>query len=151
MAGQAVHLESDAFLVCLNHALSTEKEEVMGLCIGEVSRAPREPGRNPAGQAPGTAAAGARRCGGCGRPARCSGSEGPASPAIAPSSGWAFESRWQPPSVPTAAGIAPRPPPPQAGETREDNGDAAVWGAAEPAEAPGPPPQNHTPQASPGA
>uniref|UniRef100_A0A8C4T5H2 BRCA1/BRCA2-containing complex subunit 3 n=1 Tax=Erpetoichthys calabaricus TaxID=27687 RepID=A0A8C4T5H2_ERPCA len=33
----AVHLESDAFLVCLNHALSTEKEEVMGLCIGEVS------------------------------------------------------------------------------------------------------------------
>lgn len=37
-AVQAVHLESDAFLVCLNHALSTEKEEVMGLCIGEVSR-----------------------------------------------------------------------------------------------------------------
>ncbi|XP_029463050.1 lys-63-specific deubiquitinase BRCC36 [Rhinatrema bivittatum] len=36
MAVQAVHLESDAFLVCLNHALSTEKEEVMGLCIGEV-------------------------------------------------------------------------------------------------------------------
>nr|XP_010987567.2 lys-63-specific deubiquitinase BRCC36 isoform X1 [Camelus dromedarius] len=35
-AVQAVHLESDAFLVCLNHALSTEKEEVMGLCIGEV-------------------------------------------------------------------------------------------------------------------
>ncbi|XP_012967322.2 lys-63-specific deubiquitinase BRCC36-like [Mesocricetus auratus] len=33
----AVHLESDAFLVCLNHALSTEKEEVMGLCIGELS------------------------------------------------------------------------------------------------------------------
>uniref|UniRef100_A0A3B4T837 BRCA1/BRCA2-containing complex subunit 3 n=1 Tax=Seriola dumerili TaxID=41447 RepID=A0A3B4T837_SERDU len=32
----AVHLESDAFLVCMNHALSTEKEEVMGLCIGEV-------------------------------------------------------------------------------------------------------------------
>uniref|UniRef100_A0A8C9M3D4 Lys-63-specific deubiquitinase n=1 Tax=Panthera tigris altaica TaxID=74533 RepID=A0A8C9M3D4_PANTA len=29
----------DAFLVCLNHALSTEKEEVMGLCIGEVSSA----------------------------------------------------------------------------------------------------------------
>ncbi|KAL1785183.1 lys-63-specific deubiquitinase BRCC36 isoform X3 [Sigmodon hispidus] len=26
-AVQAVHLESDAFLVCLNHALSTEKEE----------------------------------------------------------------------------------------------------------------------------
>ncbi|XP_076774601.1 lys-63-specific deubiquitinase BRCC36 isoform X2 [Arvicanthis niloticus] len=35
-AVQAVHLESDAFLVCLNHALSTEKEEVMGLCIGEM-------------------------------------------------------------------------------------------------------------------
>ncbi|MBN3291033.1 BRCC3 deubiquitinase, partial [Polypterus senegalus] len=37
MAVSAVHLESDAFLVCLNHALSTEKEEVMGLCIGEVN------------------------------------------------------------------------------------------------------------------
>uniref|UniRef100_A0A8C0JM52 Lys-63-specific deubiquitinase n=1 Tax=Canis lupus dingo TaxID=286419 RepID=A0A8C0JM52_CANLU len=37
MAGQAVHLESDAFLVCLNHALSTEKEEVTGLCIGELN------------------------------------------------------------------------------------------------------------------
>ncbi|XP_052027758.1 lys-63-specific deubiquitinase BRCC36 [Apodemus sylvaticus] len=36
-AVQAVHLESDAFLVCLNHALSTEKEEVMGLCIGELN------------------------------------------------------------------------------------------------------------------
>ncbi|NXJ67301.1 BRCC3 deubiquitinase, partial [Rostratula benghalensis] len=46
MAVQAVHLEADAFLVCLNHALSTEKEEVMGLCIGEV------PG--PGGAAPGT-------------------------------------------------------------------------------------------------
>ena len=39
-AVQAVHLESDAFLVCLNHALSTEKEEVLGLCIGEVSQPP---------------------------------------------------------------------------------------------------------------
>ncbi|NXA04629.1 BRCC3 deubiquitinase, partial [Sapayoa aenigma] len=39
MAVQAVHLEADAFLVCLNHALSTEKEEVMGLCIGEVPAA----------------------------------------------------------------------------------------------------------------
>uniref|UniRef100_A0A673ZYZ2 BRCA1/BRCA2-containing complex subunit 3 n=1 Tax=Salmo trutta TaxID=8032 RepID=A0A673ZYZ2_SALTR len=37
MAVSAVHLESDAFLVCMNHALSTEKEEVMGLCIGEVT------------------------------------------------------------------------------------------------------------------
>ncbi|XP_057351498.1 lys-63-specific deubiquitinase BRCC36 isoform X3 [Manis pentadactyla] len=36
-AVQAVHLDSDAFLVCLNHALSTEKEEVMGLCIGELN------------------------------------------------------------------------------------------------------------------
>ncbi|CAB1332916.1 unnamed protein product [Coregonus sp. 'balchen'] len=36
MAVSAVHLESDAFLVCMSHALSTEKEEVMGLCIGEV-------------------------------------------------------------------------------------------------------------------
>lgn len=36
MAVSSVHLESDAFLVCMNHALSTEKEEVMGLCIGEV-------------------------------------------------------------------------------------------------------------------
>ena len=43
-AVQAVHLESDAFLVCLNHALSTEKEEVMGLCIGEVSQ-PTSPAR----------------------------------------------------------------------------------------------------------
>ncbi|XP_001097957.2 lys-63-specific deubiquitinase BRCC36 [Macaca nemestrina] len=39
-AVQAVHLESDAFLVCLNHALSTEKEEVMGLCIGELNDDP---------------------------------------------------------------------------------------------------------------
>uniref|UniRef100_A0A2R8ZHL2 Lys-63-specific deubiquitinase n=1 Tax=Pan paniscus TaxID=9597 RepID=A0A2R8ZHL2_PANPA len=34
---QGVHLESDTFLVCLNHALSTEKEEVMGLWIGELN------------------------------------------------------------------------------------------------------------------
>uniref|UniRef100_A0A2R8ZI82 Lys-63-specific deubiquitinase n=1 Tax=Pan paniscus TaxID=9597 RepID=A0A2R8ZI82_PANPA len=33
----SVHLESDTFLVCLNHALSTEKEEVMGLWIGELN------------------------------------------------------------------------------------------------------------------
>ncbi|XP_034969198.1 lys-63-specific deubiquitinase BRCC36 [Zootoca vivipara] len=36
MALQAAHLEADAFLVCMVHALSTEQEEVMGLCIGEV-------------------------------------------------------------------------------------------------------------------
>lgn len=35
---QAVHLDSDAFLVCLNHALSTEKEEMMGLCIRELNK-----------------------------------------------------------------------------------------------------------------
>ena len=29
-------IESDAFLVCMTHALSTEQEEVMGLLIGEV-------------------------------------------------------------------------------------------------------------------
>ncbi|KAL4692788.1 hypothetical protein H8959_016598, partial [Pygathrix nigripes] len=38
---QVVHLESDAFLVCLKHTLSTEKEEVMGLCIGELNDDPR--------------------------------------------------------------------------------------------------------------
>jgi hypothetical protein len=36
MPAAAVHLESDAYLVCLTHALSTEREEVMGLLIGEV-------------------------------------------------------------------------------------------------------------------
>uniref|UniRef100_A0A286Y5K5 MPN domain-containing protein n=1 Tax=Cavia porcellus TaxID=10141 RepID=A0A286Y5K5_CAVPO len=36
-AVQAVHLESDAFLVCVNHALSTEKEEAVGLCTEELN------------------------------------------------------------------------------------------------------------------
>uniref|UniRef100_A0A8C0IT10 BRCA1/BRCA2-containing complex subunit 3 n=1 Tax=Chelonoidis abingdonii TaxID=106734 RepID=A0A8C0IT10_CHEAB len=54
MAVQAVHLEADAFLVCLNHALSTEKEEVMGLCIGEVPASPRASGP----QSPGAGGAG---------------------------------------------------------------------------------------------
>ncbi|XP_046326314.1 lys-63-specific deubiquitinase BRCC36-like [Haliotis cracherodii] len=36
MAVSCVHLEADAYLVCLTHALSTEREEVMGLLIGEV-------------------------------------------------------------------------------------------------------------------
>ncbi|XP_002740113.1 lys-63-specific deubiquitinase BRCC36-like [Saccoglossus kowalevskii] len=36
MAISGVHLESDAYMVCMAHALSTEREEVMGLCIGEV-------------------------------------------------------------------------------------------------------------------
>ncbi|XP_050995634.1 lys-63-specific deubiquitinase BRCC36-like [Acomys russatus] len=44
---QAVHLESDAFLVCLNHALSTEKEEVMGLCIGQLSDDTRSDSKFP--------------------------------------------------------------------------------------------------------
>ncbi|NXY56444.1 BRCC3 deubiquitinase, partial [Callaeas wilsoni] len=55
MAVQAVHLEADAFLVCLNHALSTEKEEVMGLCIGEV---PPAEGRPQGGAGGGAASAG---------------------------------------------------------------------------------------------
>ena len=33
----SVELSSDAYLVCLSHALSTEKEEVMGLLMGEVA------------------------------------------------------------------------------------------------------------------
>uniref|UniRef100_A0A6I8PJ91 Lys-63-specific deubiquitinase BRCC36 n=1 Tax=Xenopus tropicalis TaxID=8364 RepID=A0A6I8PJ91_XENTR len=37
MAVQAVHIQGDAFLVCVTHSLSTEREEVMGLCIGEVN------------------------------------------------------------------------------------------------------------------
>ena len=37
MALSAVHLNSDVYLVCLTHALSTEKEEIMGLLIGDVS------------------------------------------------------------------------------------------------------------------
>ncbi|CAI5786704.1 lys-63-specific deubiquitinase BRCC36 [Podarcis lilfordi] len=36
MALQAAHLEADAFLVCTVHALSTQQEEVMGLCLSEV-------------------------------------------------------------------------------------------------------------------
>lgn len=31
-----VELSSDVALVCMQHALSTEKEEIMGLLIGEV-------------------------------------------------------------------------------------------------------------------
>ena len=65
-AVQAVHLESDAFLVCLNHALSTEKEEVMGLCIGEVSKSASKPGRNPAEQPHRVAWLGVASAQGCG-------------------------------------------------------------------------------------
>lgn len=35
---KCVHMNADVYKVCLQHALSTEKEEVMGLLIGEVSR-----------------------------------------------------------------------------------------------------------------
>ena len=38
MPASCVNLESDAYLVCLTHALSTEREEVMGLLIGEVKK-----------------------------------------------------------------------------------------------------------------
>ena len=31
-----VKIQADAFMVCLTHALSTDREEVMGLLIGEV-------------------------------------------------------------------------------------------------------------------
>jgi len=37
MTVREVYLSADAFLVCLTHALSTEKEEIMGLLIGDVS------------------------------------------------------------------------------------------------------------------
>ena len=30
-----VWLNSDAYLVCLTHAMSNETEEIMGLCIGD--------------------------------------------------------------------------------------------------------------------
>ena len=36
MAMNRVHLSADAYMVCLAHALTTEKEEIMGLLIGEV-------------------------------------------------------------------------------------------------------------------
>ena len=37
MAVSGVNITADAYLVCLTHAMSTEKEEIMGLLIGEVS------------------------------------------------------------------------------------------------------------------
>jgi len=37
MSLKCVHLEADVYLVCLTHALSTEREEVMGLLIGEIN------------------------------------------------------------------------------------------------------------------
>lgn len=36
MTASGVNLAADAFMVCLTHAFSTEREEVMGLCIGEI-------------------------------------------------------------------------------------------------------------------
>ncbi|XP_023209382.1 lys-63-specific deubiquitinase BRCC36-like [Centruroides sculpturatus] len=36
MATACVYLPSDVYMVCLNHSLSTEREEVMGLLIGEI-------------------------------------------------------------------------------------------------------------------
>ena len=36
MAVDTVKIEADAYMVCLTHALSTEREEVIGLLIGEV-------------------------------------------------------------------------------------------------------------------
>ena len=33
---QKVLIDSDALQVCMAHALSTEKEEIMGLLVGEV-------------------------------------------------------------------------------------------------------------------
>ncbi|WAR03656.1 BRCC3-like protein [Mya arenaria] len=36
MAVRCVYLESDVYYVCLTHALSTEREEIMGLLIGEI-------------------------------------------------------------------------------------------------------------------
>lgn len=36
MTAVCTYLAADAYMVCLTHALSTEREEVMGLCIGEI-------------------------------------------------------------------------------------------------------------------
>ncbi|CAL1530581.1 unnamed protein product [Lymnaea stagnalis] len=36
MSLKSVSIESDVYLVCLTHALTTEREEIMGLLIGEV-------------------------------------------------------------------------------------------------------------------
>lgn len=37
MVVSVVELAADAYLMCLTHALTTEKEEVMGLLLGEVN------------------------------------------------------------------------------------------------------------------
>jgi hypothetical protein len=33
---RGVFVSTDAFLVCMSHALTTEKEEVMGLLLGDI-------------------------------------------------------------------------------------------------------------------
>jgi BRCA1/BRCA2-containing complex subunit 3 len=38
---RGVYITNDAFLVCMSHALSTEKEEVMGLLLGDIKKSPR--------------------------------------------------------------------------------------------------------------
>lgn len=90
MAVQAVHLEADAFLVCLNHALSTEKEEVMGLCIGEV---PPAEGRPRGGAGGGAACAGRGLRGAVGR--RGAGVAQGATPAPLSSAALAAASGWE--------------------------------------------------------
>lgn len=40
MALSAVHLSSHAYLVCVTHALTTEREEVMGLLLGDIVSSP---------------------------------------------------------------------------------------------------------------
>lgn len=36
MALTAVELSSDVYMVCMSHALTTEKEEIMGLLLGDI-------------------------------------------------------------------------------------------------------------------
>ena len=38
MPVKGVYLTADCYSVCLSHALTTEKEEIMGLLIGEACR-----------------------------------------------------------------------------------------------------------------
>jgi len=38
MALTLVEISSDAYLVCMTHALTTEKEEVMGLLLGDIEK-----------------------------------------------------------------------------------------------------------------
>lgn len=36
MSLTAVELSSDVYMVCMSHALTTEKEEIMGLLLGDI-------------------------------------------------------------------------------------------------------------------